>query len=210
MNRSESKYFHTAVRMDRALLTLLEKKEFEYITVSEICKEAEVNRSTFYLHYETIGDLLEETTRYLLDEFVSYFSMDSRLVVSRFSDCELDELNFITTEYLTPYLSYVRDHRRVFAVALSHISTFGFEEVFQRLFAHVFDPILTRFGYPLSHRMYVMQFYLNGLNAVVLQWLKTGCAESIDQVSGIIRDCVFGRDPSLLTNSPTESKNTAL
>ena len=47
MNKSESKYFHTAVKFDRALLSLLERKSFDYITVSELCAEAGVNRSTF-------------------------------------------------------------------------------------------------------------------------------------------------------------------
>ena len=46
MNKSESKYFNTAVKFDKALLSLLEKKPFEYITVSELCVEAGVNRST--------------------------------------------------------------------------------------------------------------------------------------------------------------------
>ena len=32
MNKNESKYFNTAVKMDKALLELLEKKDFEYIT----------------------------------------------------------------------------------------------------------------------------------------------------------------------------------
>ena len=61
MNRSESKYFNTALRMDEALAALLEKKDFEYITVKEICDAAGVNRSTFYLHYENTRDLLDET-----------------------------------------------------------------------------------------------------------------------------------------------------
>ena len=52
------------------LIALLEIKEFAYITVSEICKTAGVNRSTFYLHYETLGDLLEETTQHLLTDFL--------------------------------------------------------------------------------------------------------------------------------------------
>ena len=52
MNKNESKYFNTAVKMDKALVTLLEKKDFEYITVKEICDTAGVNRSTFYLHYD--------------------------------------------------------------------------------------------------------------------------------------------------------------
>ena len=40
--------------MNEALLILLEKKNYEYITVKEICEKAGVNRSTFYLHYETM------------------------------------------------------------------------------------------------------------------------------------------------------------
>ena len=62
MNRSESRYFATAARMDEAFLTLLAKKDFEYITVKEICEVAEVNRSTFYLHYETMSDSITYVT----------------------------------------------------------------------------------------------------------------------------------------------------
>ena len=62
MNKNESRYFNTAKKMDEALITLLEKKEFSYITVKEICDAAGVSRSTFYLHYENTADLLHETT----------------------------------------------------------------------------------------------------------------------------------------------------
>ena len=47
MNKTESKYFSTAARMDEAFLALLEKKDLPYITVKEICQQAGVNRSTF-------------------------------------------------------------------------------------------------------------------------------------------------------------------
>ena len=33
MNKSESKYFNTALLMDEALLLLLEKKDYEFITI---------------------------------------------------------------------------------------------------------------------------------------------------------------------------------
>ena len=61
MNKSESKYFYTAELMNQALMALLEKKDIEFITVTEITKKAGVNRSTFYLHYDNIYELLEET-----------------------------------------------------------------------------------------------------------------------------------------------------
>lgn len=47
MNRSESKYFNTAVCMDEAFLSILGKKDLSFITVKEICEKAGVNRSTF-------------------------------------------------------------------------------------------------------------------------------------------------------------------
>ena len=69
MNRSESKYFNTARLMDEAFIELLARKDLEFITVKEICQKAGVNRSTFYLHYETIGDLLAESVENLNQDF---------------------------------------------------------------------------------------------------------------------------------------------
>ena len=193
MNKSESKYFNTATKMDLALISLLEKKPFEYISVSEICKTAGVSRSTFYLHYETIGDLLNEAVRYLLNDFLSYFSAGTQSIALNLTDCELNELIFIRDKYLTPYLSYVKDHKEVFRTALSNNKTFGFEDVYKRMFENIFNPILDRFHYPPNDRQYVMMYYLNGINAIVVEWLKTGCDKSTDELSNIVAVCIFGK-----------------
>ena len=194
MNKSESKYFNTATKMDLALISLLEKKPFEYITVSEICETAGVNRSTFYLHYETIGDLLHETARYLIDDFLSCFSNDVKSISFNLMDCELDELVFICDKYLTPYLTYVKNHKEVFSTALSHNKTFGFENVYKRMYDNIFNPVLDRFHYPQSDRQYVMMYYLNGINAIILEWLKHGCDKSVKEISDIISVCIFGKN----------------
>lgn len=192
MNKSESKYFKTAAKMDLALISLLKKKPFEYITVSELCQTAGVNRSTFYLHYENIGDLLNETTRYLLDEFLSYFSADRKDIAFNLNDCEPQELNFICDKYLTPYLSYIRDNKEVFSTALSNLKSFGFEKVYGRLFENIFNPILERFNYPEEDRKYVMMYYLNGVTAIITEWLKDSCKKPIPEISKIIQECIFG------------------
>lgn len=196
MNKSESKYFNTAVKMDKALIALLERKEFSYITISEICEKAGVNRSTFYLHYENTRDLLDEATRYLIDDFLSYFPVDMNQISIRFTDCKLSELNFITEEYLHPYLSYIKENRLVFATALQHSGSFGFEGIFQRMFQNIFDPILDRFHYPAEDRKYVIMYYLNGINAVILEWLKDGCEKPIGELTRIIQECIFGLEHS--------------
>ena len=178
--------------MDLALIALLKKKPFEYISVSEICKTAGVNRSTFYLHYETVTDLLNETTRYLINDFLSYFSMDSQSISFNILGCELDELVFICDKYLNPYLTYIKDHKEVFGTALLHNQVLGFEDVYQRMYDHIFNPILERFRYPHDYRKYVMMYYLNGVNAIILEWIKDGCEKTIEDVSDIITICIYG------------------
>lgn len=192
MNKSESKYFNTATKIDLALISLLKQKPLDYITVSEICKTAGVNRSTFYLHYETIGDLLSETTRYLLDQFMSYFSQDTQSTDINIMTCELDSLVFICDKYLVPYLTYVKDNKEVFKTALSYITMFGFEDVYARLFDQIFNPILERFHYPTNYRNYAMKYYLNGITAIINEWLNDDCNKPIEELSGIISTCVFG------------------
>ena len=194
MNKAESKYFNTAIRFNKALLSLLENKPIEYITISEICKTAGVNRSTFYLHYENTIDLLKETITYVLDNFASYFTIDAESEVIQFANCNLQDLKFINEKYLHPYLSFIKENQRVFSAVLSQPTAFDSTAIFQRLFDNVFNPILDRFHYPRDEQNYVMMFYLNGITAVIMEWLRDGCKKSIEEISAIIHICIYGRE----------------
>ena len=194
LNKSQSKYFNTAIRFNKALLALLDKKPFEFITVSEICAEAGVNRSTFYLHYENTCDLLEETVEYVIEDFASYFSIDVRSIETKFTDNDLEDLIYIREQYLFPYLTYVKEHQNIFMAAVSQPIAFSTDDLDKRLFDNIFCPILERFHYPVNIRQYVMRFYLNGLTAILMEWLKDGCQKSIEEVSEIIHVCIFGME----------------
>jgi len=178
--------------MDLALIDLLKKKPFEYITVSEICETAGVNRSTFYLHYETIGELLEETARYLIDDFLAYFGDDMHTVPLNLAGCELGELNFICEEYLTPYLTYIKENKEVFSTALANINNFGLEKIYKWMFENFFNPILERHHYPEADKKYVMVYYLTGITAIIHEWVKGDCEKPIPDISRIIQICIFG------------------
>ena len=104
MNKSESKYYNTAVLMDEALLLLLETKDFDFITIKEICKKAGVNRSTFYLHYQNTNDLLNEAIGLINKRFNESFN--NKKFDAQISSKE--DSFFITKEYLIPFLTFVR------------------------------------------------------------------------------------------------------
>ena len=150
MTRSESKYFATAARMDEAFLELLEKKDFAYITVKEICEKAGVNRSTFYLHYETVNDLLAESARYIIGKLIANMPQDTAEFFEKLQTRPLEELHLITPEYLTPYLNSVKEHSRIFRTAVNHSSVLGMDDAYLALNRHVFKPILDRFYIPPS------------------------------------------------------------
>lgn len=65
-------------KWDDALISLLEIKSFEFITIKDICKLAKVNRSTFYLHYENLNDLLEEVISNTNKDFYKSFALVHR------------------------------------------------------------------------------------------------------------------------------------
>ena len=192
MNRSESKYFATAARMDEAFLELLEKKDFTYITVKEICEKAGVNRSTFYLHYETVSDLLAESARYIIDQFVEAMPHDTAEFTSQIQTRPLEELYLITPEYLTPYLNYIKKHRRIFRTTLEQASVLGMNDAYLSLNRHVFMPILNRYQVPLSSQKYMMPFYINGIMGIVNEWLKENCEDSIEHMISVIQVCIPG------------------
>ena len=192
MNKNESKYFNTAVRMDEALIALMEKKDFAYITIKEVCEAAGVNRSTFYLHYENMADLLKETTRYIIDKHLAYYSAETSGISLRYETCETSELVFITSEYLTPYLTFIRENQKLFKVAIRQFDSMNFGEVYGNMFTHIFNPILGRFHVPEKERAYVMKFYLTGIFAIVMEWLEKDCADDLEFIVKIITDCVMG------------------
>ena len=192
MNKNESKYFNTAIKMDEALITLLEKKDFEYITIKEICDTAGVNRSTFYLHYENTSDLLKETTRYIIDKHLAYYGIEQEQISLQYETCRHEELLFITNEYLVPYLTFIKENQRLFKVSIMQFNSLNMNEVYGGMFEHIFNPILERFHVPKKERSYVMKFYLTGVFAIVMEWLDNNCSDDMGMVIKVITDCVMG------------------
>jgi len=106
MSKSESKYFNTAMLMNEALLLLLEDKNIDFISIKEICERAGVNRSTFYLHYDTIDDLFAETIDMLNNRFKdSFICKDMKSTIKKGNK---EDLFFIKDEFLFPYLEFVK------------------------------------------------------------------------------------------------------
>ena len=188
MNKQESKYQYTASLMDEALLLLLEQKEYDSITVKEICQKAGVNRSTFYLHYESMNDLLEETVGMINDRFKASLASvptdDPRKVV-------------LTSEkYLRPYLGFIKENMRAYKVIHQKDHLFNSQKAFESFYQSIFSPALTHFGVNEKEKKYVFAFYTQGTVAIIGKWLDDNCRDDIDLIIDLImrHTMAYGQD----------------
>ena len=58
----------TNTKLRYSLLTLLKKNNLKKITVLELCKEAKINRTTFYKYYTDVDDYVNKIEKSLLEE----------------------------------------------------------------------------------------------------------------------------------------------
>lgn len=190
VNKSESKYFNTALRMDEALISLLKVKDLEYITVKEICENAGVNRSTFYLHYETIGDLVEEAIEMVNRRFISCFSEQTRGIAERLDHSSLSDLILITQDYLHPYLRFVSENKDLYRTAFRTPREMQAQTRYRYIKKYIMEPILKRFGIPEAYWRYYTVYYIEGIMAIVKEWLETDCRDPVEMVAAVIEECV--------------------
>ncbi len=59
---------YTRMVLRETLLSLLQQYPLNKITVSRICEQADVNRSTFYLYYKDAYDLLDQIETELVEQ----------------------------------------------------------------------------------------------------------------------------------------------
>lgn len=62
----------TRQRLRQGLVKLMQTKNIQDITVTELCAECDINRSTFYLHYSDVYGLLKTIENELLEVFTRH------------------------------------------------------------------------------------------------------------------------------------------
>ncbi|MCM1367997.1 MAG: TetR/AcrR family transcriptional regulator [Roseburia sp.] len=189
MNRSEAKFHNTAVKLDRAFIELLDTREFSEISVKDVCEKAGVNRSTFYLHYENTYDLLKETQDYIMEKF--WDSFDGKSLSKDLTNVPVEELNFISPEYLMPYLEFIKQNKFLFKVYMQNLNSFDSNATSGFFLNEVFIPILEKNGVTdKTVADYMMRYYLTGITAVVSEWVRRDCADEMLFICEIISACV--------------------
>ena len=60
-------------KIERVFIELLQTNDLDKISISDICKRADLNRSTFYANFIDIYDLADKVKKHLEDEFLTLY-----------------------------------------------------------------------------------------------------------------------------------------
>ena len=160
-------------RIEKVFIELLQTKELNEISVSDICKRAGLNRTTFYANYIDIYGLAD-AIRDKLENEVSGLYKDE--ITQRFN----------SHDYLKLF-RHIKDHQIYYQTYFK----LGYDNNF-KIFRY--DTGLAREHFQNRFIEYHMEFFKAGITQIIKLWLKNGCKESPEVMFEIIKSEYHGRD----------------
>jgi len=152
-NKIDRRAVRTKQNIVNAFIQLLEEKPFNKITVAEIAEVADINRRTFYLHYEDIFALLDELENELIDEFEEVFETKKPDNLHEF---QVELLDFLT-----------KNHQLSQALLASNESEF-----LGKIMHIVIDAGIVHSEYATEvERQYCWNYIEHGMRSVLLDWI---------------------------------------
>lgn len=146
--------------MKDALLELLEHTDLSNISVTALCKAADINRSTFYNYYTCPSDLLREIENEVLDRIPTPPPV---------MDHQGEEQLLLATK---SFFAYVQENENVFRILFSESVNYDFTS---RLVDLLCSQHITSTGSVDELSLRYMQCYVaNGTVGMLREWIGSG------------------------------------
>lgn len=153
-------------RIENALVKLLQQHELNQISVTEICKIAEVNRTTFYANYIDIFDLADAVQKSMEEDVLGLYHEE--MAKGQGSNDFLKLFRHIKENPIFYKIYFKLNVGGKFRFA-------GYD----------MEQAMSRYGN--QYIDYHIEFFGNGLNAVIKKWLENDCRETPEEIFSIIQ-----------------------
>lgn len=158
-------------KIEKAFVELLQIREIKDISVSDLIKATGLNRSTFYANYIDIFDLADKTRERLETDFANLFaefdySNERSGALKLFTHIKDNQLFYKT------YFKLCYDDKHLVSV---------------------YDPRQADKEHIDSNLKYHIEFFRNGLNAIIKLWLASGCKEPPEEMAEVLKQEYRGR-----------------
>ena len=178
----------TQLAIRDALVALIKENGFDALTVSDIVARANINRGTFYLHYQDKFDLIEQTEMEVVKEIQQIFL---QAILQQAGDSntveQLQQLAIMLLEYVKEhgdlmhaFLGLQGNHSfvtRIRSMAEQNLKVGALSGLKEENF--------------LVPREYMLSYVLHANLGVLQAWFVTGCKESPQEMARILFQLSF-------------------
>ncbi len=169
----------------RAALThLLRTKGLESLTVSDVSREAGINRGTFYAHYVDKYDLVQKQIDAVASELSAILLAEPKERVE--DDCEI-----IPYDRILAAMEYVHSNHEFLGALTNDGKDMRLQVYVKDVIGELLEQQAVRIGKTnpsfcgLPHD-YGREVLLSNTVAIIWLWLRKGCAESPEKITDII------------------------
>lgn len=172
---------YTRMVLRDSLLELMKQKPISKITIKELCENADINRTTFYLHYTDPYDLLNKIEGETL-------SWAEKMVSTLLEQTDKNE----TINILERILQYIVDNSKQIQVLMSEQGDIDFQK---QLLSMIYNrcgitPANEKNADLLTNEYYFI-FVVNGSVGLIQHWLKNDLNKSAKEMAEIIYNMAF-------------------
>lgn len=152
-------------KIENVFVEFIQTKEINEISITDICKKAHLNRSTFYANYLDIYDLADKIKERLEME-IDYLYQEEK------------ENNYNSNDFLKLFKNIKEN--QIFYRTYFKLNMDKNTKISQ------YDYHLSKMIYDDKYIDYHIEFFMAGFNAIIKKWLFNGCKETPEEINQII------------------------
>lgn len=172
-----------------ALVILIEEKGIDAVTVKDITRKANINRGTFYLHYQDKTDLLEKTVGDIVEECQALLLQSNSLVIKEYVNSNNPPF------FMVALFEYFHQNASLIRAFLSMKGDLSFQEQFKKIiWSNLFEKELSvhiKKDNLLVPGDYLVIYLISAHMGVIQHWLEKEQRETPQEMASILYHLSF-------------------
>ncbi len=186
---------YTTLLLKESLIKLMKNYSISKISVKMLCEDADINRSTFYAHYNDQFDLLRQLEQEVITEFENYIDMHTMT----------DPVD--TVAILKQLLEYAAKNVDLFRVLLSENGDSEFQrDILSLAQRQIISNLKSDQSLDPRTSEYLQRFIIAGALEILQKWIQDGTVESTQQMAELLSKLLFQGVSSFFKNISDPTK----
>jgi AcrR family transcriptional regulator len=181
VSETDPRSIRTREKLRSALTNLVSRRHSSTLSVQDITQEARINRTTFYLHYQGVHELIEDCANTLFDELREGIYSKQPLTYRN------DAVALVP--FVESVFHHLEKHELFYRAVLGKQGDPMFRGLFREVISElIFEPVIAeRSGNALKSELeMILRFFSDGSIGVAIWWLENGRPISAERAALLV------------------------